>query len=246
MNRYKFKGAHLKWIALISMLIDHSAVLLVQPYMTLYPDSAAAERMETLYFWMRLLGRIAFPLFAFLLVEGIRHTKSPLKYGLRLFLTALISEIPFDMAVRYRLVDLSYQNIFFTLLLGLVCIEALRWMEGQQAKGRPSFGFLRALTLLFFVAMAELCHTDYGGVGILVILFMYTLFLQRGTKEKWLSYLISLIPLFFISPTSLAAGVCAPLIQSYDGTRGKQNKYFFYLFYPVHLLLLVYLRGIIY
>ncbi|MCI5583903.1 MAG: conjugal transfer protein TraX [Anaeroplasma sp.] len=246
MNRYRFQGAHLKWIALISMLIDHSAVLLVHPYIHLYPNTSAMEGMEILYFWMRLLGRIAFPLFAFLLVEGVKHTSSPLKYGIRLLIAALVSEIPFDMARQYRFVDFSYQNVFFTLFFGLVCIEVLRWMEEQQGKGRSYFGFLRLLALFFFVAAAELLHTDYGGVGVVVILLMYTLFLQRGFFEKWLAFLISLVPLFLISQTSLAAAVCAPLIQGYDGTRGKQNKYFFYLFYPLHLLLLVLLRGMIY
>lgn len=229
------------------MLIDHMAVLLVHPYIQLHPaGGAGVEMMKKLYFCMRLLGRMAFPLYVFLLVEGIRHTTNPVRYGARLFFFALISEVPFDMARQYRFVDFSYQNVFFTLFFGYACIRLLSWIEERQNLHPRWSVLLRLMVLFTFVAAAELMHTDYGGVGVLVILLMHTLFVRRSFSEKWLGFLFSLIPLFFISQTSLFAAVCAPMVQAYDGTRGRQKKYFFYLFYPVHLLLLVYLRGILY
>ena len=105
-------GYWLKVIAVVSMLIDHtSAVILEQ-----------IPGLENPAFLMRIIGRAAFPIYCFLLVEGFYHTRSRAKYAGRLFLFALISEVPFDLAFSRRMWDFSSNNVFFTLLFGLLVI----------------------------------------------------------------------------------------------------------------------------
>ena len=92
----------LKWIAVITMIIDHTGAVL-------FPDDMV----------FRYIGRIAFPIFCFLLVEGFFHTRDVRKYMLRLGLFALISEIPYDLAFRDTVLEFEHQNVFFALLLGV-------------------------------------------------------------------------------------------------------------------------------
>ena len=114
-------GYWLKLIAVISMLIDHtSAVILEQ-----------IPGLENPAFLMRIIGRLAFPIYCFLLVEGFYHTRSRAKYAGRLFLFALISEVPFDLAFSRRMWDFSSNNVFFTLLFGLLVIWGV---EGIKQK----------------------------------------------------------------------------------------------------------------
>ena len=114
-------GYWLKLIAVISMLIDHtSAVILEQ-----------IPGLEAPAFFMRIIGRAAFPIYCFLLVEGFYHTRSRAKYAGRLFLFALISEVPFDLAFSRRMWDFSSNNVFFTLLFGLLVIWGV---EGIKQK----------------------------------------------------------------------------------------------------------------
>lgn len=114
-------GYWLKVIAVISMLIDHtSAVILEQ-----------IPGLENPAFLMRIIGRLAFPIYCFLLVEGFYHTRSRAKYAGRLFLFALISEVPFDLAFSRRMWDFSSNNVFFTLLFGLLVIWGV---EGIKQK----------------------------------------------------------------------------------------------------------------
>lgn len=125
-------GSTIKLVALISMFIDHLGACVIGDYLV---SSGAEDMINTtdltewfpqyggiaiVYVLMRLIGRLAFPLFIFLLVEGFEHTHSKAKYALRLFLFALISEIPFNIAVENNLTDISYQNVFFTLFLGFL------------------------------------------------------------------------------------------------------------------------------
>ena len=120
-------GYWLKVIAVVSMLIDHtSAVILEQ-----------IPGLENPAFLMRIIGRAAFPIYCFLLVEGFYHTRSRAKYAGRLFLFALISEVPFDLAFSRRMWDFSSSNVFFTLLFGLLVI----W--GVENKAEVCGGCLR-------------------------------------------------------------------------------------------------------
>ena len=129
-NRKGISGSTLKFIAVFSMLIDHiAASVLLNPLV-----NANSAFMISLAHVMRMFGRLAFSIFCFLLIEGFLHTKNRKKYALRLALFALISEIPFDLAFSYKSFDFSYQNVFFTLLIGLLVMIGFqtitdRWNE---------------------------------------------------------------------------------------------------------------------
>ncbi|MBR5943619.1 MAG: conjugal transfer protein TraX, partial [Lachnospiraceae bacterium] len=116
-------GTTLKIIAIVAMFIDHFAAIFVQGYY--YSVSATAEppqNVEIIMTVMRAIGRFGFPIFAFLLVEGFTHTRSVKKYALNLGIFALISELPFNLGFMGVLFYPYYQNVFFTLLLGLLCL----------------------------------------------------------------------------------------------------------------------------
>ena len=121
-------GYWLKVIAVISMLIDHtSAVILEQ-----------IPGLENPAFLMRIIGRLAFPIYCFLLVEGFYHTRRRAKYAGRLFLFALISEVPFDLAFSRRMWDFSSNNVFFTLLFGLLVIWGVEGLKQEHRSPFPS------------------------------------------------------------------------------------------------------------
>ncbi len=239
---FAIKGSTLKWIAIITMLIDHTGATLVAGALSSCPQgSTAYQRWLFLYWLMRCIGRIAFPIFCYLLVEGIRHTSNPRKYAARLLLFALISELPFDYAFFSGWIDWNGQNVFFTLFLGFVAVECTLYI--QKNLQRPvvkQFGNL-LVTVVFMIA-ADYLYTDYGAIGVLTIVLMYYVPVLRPRGRKGTSFLIAMLPLVVANPVELPALLDAVLIQKYDGTRGKQMKYFFYLFYPVHILLL----GILY
>ncbi len=231
-------GAALKWIAVITMLIDHFAI-------AVFISMRIPHGKMDIYNTLRSIGRIAFPIFIFLLCEGFRHTKNIKKYLLRLLIFALVSEIPFDLAVYGKIWSYRTQNVFFTLFLGLAAITLCRKIKHYLETSpdityeyadmfyRIIFTIIVALTAIF----AELLKTDYGPVGILAIISaslfpLYpkismipccTALLLSGKLEKWA--FLALIPIFF-----------------YNGKRGRQFKYFFYAVYPLHLLIFFLIR----
>ncbi|WOO35628.1 TraX family protein [Anaerocolumna sp. AGMB13020] len=128
-KRRGIPGSTLKLIAIFVMLIDHIAATVISNILVsvnfFMMGSAASQdtyyqTMSTVYFIMRWIGRLGFPLFCFLLVEGFIHTRSKMKYVIRLALFCLISEIPFDLAFTGRAFYTGYQNVFFTLLIGFI------------------------------------------------------------------------------------------------------------------------------
>lgn len=223
-------GCCLKIIAMISMLIDHTAAVLIAPFQNLTP----------LYIAMRVIGRLAFPIYCFLLVEGFFHTRSKAKYAGRLFLFALISEIPFDLAFSQKLWDFSYNNVFFTLLIGLLVIwgmDALR-QHFTEEKYHNVAKILRTSMMIAVLCggcfLAGILNTDYSAVGILAI---FAIYIVRESKLMGSGIAIALLG-FLAGFIEFAALLDLIPIYFYNGTRGKQIKYFFYAFYPVHLLIL--------
>jgi hypothetical protein len=220
MNSY-----HLKLIAIITMLIDHIGAVLV-------PSNTM------LYLIMRCIGRISFPIFVFLLVEGFHHTKNVKKYLLRMGAFALISEIPFDLAFYGQVLEFKHQNIFFTLFLGLLCMYLMSQVEKKFDKNIISnviiMNVLNALLTLVFSIIAFVLKTDYGYAGILLIVSFYlfrTSKLMKGLSLLFVSgYLLRYINIF--------ATVAILPISFYNGQKGKSIKYVFYIFYPAHLLIL--------
>ncbi|OUQ18929.1 hypothetical protein B5E82_06860 [Lachnoclostridium sp. An138] len=227
-----FSGSALKWFAVLIMLVDHIGACLLEVFvLNYYGVSPLAGRIDNLYFWLSLdsvlrgIGRAAFPIFCFLLVEGAVHTRSPRKYLLRLASFALISEIPFDLALHNQPFYWGTQNVFFTLLAGLLVIQAFQRSPGQEWRGM--------LALAVLGAAAELCGTDYGAIGVAVIAVMYLL-----RERFWAASVLSLILLVLLARIEIFSIPAFLILALYNGKRGRQPKYFFYVFYPVHLLIL--------
>lgn len=217
-NRYSLNGVDLKKMAMISMLIDHIGFLLIPP--------------GGLYFLFRLVGRLAFPLYAFLLVEGFFHTRDLNGYKKNLLFFALISEIPFNLACNGTVFSLKYQNVFFTLFLGLCMMEVLQRVRGAAEE---------VLIIAVFAVSAWILRCDYQIFGILLILLFY--WYRRGTCPF-------AAPGFLAAYMSLGHFCAAALsmipISRYNGMRGRQgNKYLYYLFYPIHLLILYLISKLI-
>ena len=227
-----FPASALKWFAVLIMLVDHIGACLLEVFvLNYYGVSPLAGRIDNLYFWLSLdsvlrgIGRAAFPIFCFLLVEGAVHTRSPRKYLLRLASFALISEIPFDLALHNQPFYWGTQNVFFTLLAGLLVIQAFQSSPGQEWRGM--------LALAVLGAAAELCGTDYGAIGVAVIAVMYLL-----RERFWAASVLSLILLVLLARIEIFSIPAFLILALYNGKRGRQPKYFFYVFYPVHLLIL--------
>lgn len=227
-------GSALKMIAIIAMLIDHIGAGVVGRIMMSLGSVQGAgvgeyEDLFSVYWIMRMIGRLAFPIFCFLLVEGFEHTKNVKNYVVRLFLFCLISEIPFDLLFNGEVLEFGYQNVFFTLLLGLLSMCACRYIEQQT---NLNF-FVRALCYLAALgaafAAAEFLRTDYSGLGVLSIMVLYAF-----RKRKAGQLAAGCVSFLWEAPALLAF---IP-IGFYNGSRGFRLKYFFYIFYPAHLLIL--------
>lgn len=201
----------LKMIALITMIIDH--------YGAIFHDNII------LY---RIIGRIAFPIYCFLLIEGYMHTSDVKKYAKRLLVFAFISEIPFDLAF-WGGPYWHHQNIFFTLFIGLVAVHMINSNENGN--------FKNIFIILAAGMLAELLSTDYGFIGIIyIITFYYT---QKN------NLLFGLLPTAAILLTGMGsiqqyALAALPILYFYNGKPGLKNKLLqigFYVAYPLHLLI---------
>jgi len=220
-----FSGSALKLIAVITMLIDHVAHFLFaqMPFMMETRFHALGYDIS-FYLICRLIGRIAFPIYCFLITEGFQHTHDRRKYALNLFIFALISEIPWNLAHGGTLFYKS-QNVFFTLFLGLMCLIVY---ESYQDDRKKQLSYLLVLSLI-----ALLLKADYGFKG------MGLVFLLNLLRDKP-------IPRAIIGSSMLsnpAAAIVAFIPISYYNhergfIQGKTAKYLFYAFYPVHMLIL--------
>lgn len=118
-------GSTLKLIAIFTMLIDHTAATVI---LQMINNGIGGQTLIDIYWVMRSIGRMAFPVFCFLLVEVQIYTQQG-KYAARMFIFALISEIPFDLAINNTVLEFKSNNVFFTLLLGLLAITVLDWLK---------------------------------------------------------------------------------------------------------------------
>jgi len=230
----------LKLLACLTMLIDHIGYEIIYP---LYAWSAVIFQpgsLYMLYLLCRSIGRIAFPIFAFLLVEGIHHTRNRKRYAIRLAVGALLAEIPYDLMVSGQMFW-RQQSVMVTLLLGfgaVICMQKCRSLAWKP------------VVVLPFALLAELVMADYGWAGVaLVALFA----LSDEMYPKNLLRLGGMIVLFhhmssyvfqignFSIPMQVLGALSLIFIANYDGRKVTGNKavqWGFYLFYPVHMLLL--------
>lgn len=231
----------LKIIACISMLISH----IVQGHMLekfgIYENLNlfSGNWRISLGAIMLILGRIAFPIFAFLIVNGMFLTSNAEKYIMRLLGFAVISEIPFDLAFNDKIIEFSHQNVFFTLMLAALLIYFL-----EKIKLKDLTDLHKNLLSIFLVAsfcvIANIYNTDYKMFGILGIFLIYL-----GINSRRSTYAAILFGFFFEASMYLSVYISIPIISMYNGKKGNINKWVFYLFYPIHLLVIYLIRRII-
>lgn len=223
-------GSTLKIMAIVTMLIDHIGAAVLGPYISIRGDTVTdVQTLYVIYMVFRIIGRIAFPIFCFLLVEGFLHTKNKMKYAGRLFLFALISEIPFDYAFYQTPFYLDHQNVFFTLWIGLCTLIAIERIFKQK--------YLYLIPIFIGCFCAYYLRTDYGAFGVAFIVILYNL---RG--QKMVRNIICSIAIIGFAWQEISAPLAFIPIQFYNGKRGLSLKYVFYLFYPLHLAIL----GLVY
>jgi len=218
----------LKIVAIISMIIDHTSFALYGGFSP----------------W-NYLGRFAFPIFAFQIAQGFQHTSNVKKYALRLFFFALVSQIPFSFFLYTITGEFLTLNIFFTLLFGLLAIYVFEKCSNKV---------IGCFACIGFAILASLLHTDYGYYGVLAIFLFYVL----RNHKVWMSlsfvgltiikYIPSWLATDFYYPNLLLflfTSLAIVPILFYNNKQGKKMKYFFYAFYPCHLLLLALLRFVL-
>lgn len=213
---------HLKVLACLTMLIDHIGAIF-------FPT----------FYLLRIIGRLAFPIFAWMISNGYQYTSNRRKYLFRLGVFALISQFPFSLAFHRQL--LSDLNIFFTLALGLVAIHLHEQIQSRSGK---------AAAVLGIAFLAEILNTDYGlyGVVTIVLFWIYRQDFRGLVKMQLLINLGLVLPAIVVTlggewsallGTMQAVSVLSLLlIRRYNGELGPKVRYAFYAFYPGHLLVL--------
>ena len=228
MQRIQFlNGFHLKLIAICTMFIDHLGY-------TLFPGDL----------WLRCVGRVAFPIFCFLIAEGCVYTHDRKKYALRLLAFALLSEIPFNLMNSGMIWDPYDQNVLWTLLTGALVCWLIDW---ALKKCTPLSFVLTGAVMLAAYWLLEIGNTDYGGWGMLLVAAFYGV--HRAPSGAVVKMIAQAFGLAFFSIGVMGGYLSIELwslaalvpIWLYNGQRGFSNKavqYGFYAFYPVHILIL--------
>ena len=209
------------------------------------------------YLWMTCIGRLTYPIFAFMIVEGYFHTKNLKKYVLRLLIFALISEIPFNLVMSSSWIAPLHQNVLWTFLIGILLIF-LNEKANKKALWVRILVFIG--TALLGCLLGIITFVDYNHGGVLIILMFYVF-----RERKWRALLGQIVCLYFISvevisgqfiPIELFGKTFELVVQSfcvlalipiwlYQGKQGPYNKairYLYYGFYPAHLLLFALIR----
>lgn len=231
-EKWSLNRTQIKYIAITSMLIDHTAAFF------LTPDKHPA--LTALYIIMRTVGRIAGPVMFFSLVEGYIHTSSRLRYGLRLLGFGIISQIPYSLA-RYGILSLKSLNVIVTLFLSYVILYEIDNVKNQISKW---------MIIVFIILLTA--FSDWGLIGPVMVLFFYT---YRDDKRKQIGAYLVINGIHLASSIAIVVQdtgkwydavmqmgliIVMPILKSYNREAGRKtliNKWVFYLLYPFHLLL---------
>ncbi len=245
MDRLKIlNGNKLKIIAIISMFVDHFSKTVLIVLLNLYAvprlnsTAMSADTYKQIIGYINTylvgFGRIAFPLYCFLIAEGFHYTKNRLRYLLSMLVFAILSEVPFDLLFIGGAVNLEKQNVYFTLLLG-VC--TLFIADFDRIKAKPLDIIVKTLLIGAVALSADYLKTDYGTKGVIYITALY-LFREKRSIQPIV--FLAAYTFFTRSIPSAFILTSAGLMYLYNGERGhlRVNKYVFYAFYPVHILLL--------
>ena len=249
-------GNSIKMIAILLMFLDHFSKIVLEWYTNniLFPMVSSGQMtFQTLTqydyfirFTLYPIGAIAFPLFCFLISEGYFYTKNRKKYFLLMTIFAIISELPFDIAFfnSYSIAEHTfpfywkYQNVFFTLLLGMLAlwfIEKFRCTSAQKKDIIRSI-FIQAAFILILANIASLIHSDYEAYGVLLIVGFY---ICRKNRFYQMFMLLLMYMITTGNQPTLSQYGSIIILLLYNGKRGKLKlKYFFYIFYPAHMVLL--------
>lgn len=213
----------LKIIACVTMLIDHLT--------TFFDRHSNFELVAT----MNSIGRLAFPIFAFLIAEGFYHTKNAKKYLTRLLIFAVISQIPYNITFMHKWIQWDQLNILFNFFFGLLALVIYKKNKYAGVAAVIAFSFLNQYVI----------HMGYGAFGVLLVFFFY---IFRGSVVKQgasltimmviyvLRYVIKFYPRSsFYMYLQLFAILSIVFIAFYNGKKGKDIKYLFYVFYPGHI-----------
>lgn len=241
--RCTFSGTALKYIACVTMLIDHIGASCLEagillPAITAGAADCGGVPVSTLLAAdrvLRYIGRLAFPIFCFLLVEGFVHTHDVKKYIQRLFLFGFISELPFDLAFFRIPFAPDNQNIYWTLALGVLAMAGLKHFE--KPDGTASWKGL--LCAGGCAVLAFLAGTDYHAIGVIIICALY---LTRTDRRR--QCIVGAVLFAF----ELTAPLAFVFIWFYNGQRGHCSRTMqkvFYWFYPVHLALLALVTNLV-
>ncbi len=223
----------IKYIAIAAMLIDHIAAFFLKPENN--------PVLTVIYIIMRTIGRIAAPVMFFFLTEGYSHTSSKLNYGLRLLCFGIISQIPYSLA-RYGKVSTESLNVIITLFMSFLMLAATDRIKNQVFKG---------LTVFIFIMLSA--FSDWGIIGTLMVWLFYT---SRNDRKGQIKAYMVIVGIYMASAIVFVIqdsqrwyeGICQiglllviPILIVYNGESSNRtlvNKWIFYLFYPLHLLLL--------
>ena len=241
----RFTSEQLKKIAMGTMFIDHAAVAVIYRHGL----DEMSPLLEHIGLAMRLVGRMAFPLYAFLLVQGFLWTRDWKKYVSRMLLFAFAAEIPFNLASKGTLWYPYAQNTILTLSVGLICLKMINILEEKYDlpwPGKPVTGFgdecgnvFLGYVLVIWVtavsmAMARVFGFDYDAGGILLIVLFYVF--RCRPAEQAAAGMAGLLLIYGFSTYVFFAWIAIFFISRYNGERGRRMGYLPYVFYPAHLL----------
>ncbi|MCR5205354.1 MAG: conjugal transfer protein TraX [Lachnospiraceae bacterium] len=237
-NKIELNRTQIKYIAIAAMLLDHLAAFLLPP--------EKHPTLTVLYVFMRTVGRMAGPVMFYFLVEGYKHTSSKLKYGIRLLCFGILSQIPYSLA-RYGTISGHNLNVMITLFMSFMMLVIADKVQEKVIKG-----------IVVFTFMILTAFSDWGVLGPFMV---WLFFVYKKDKKKQLMSYVSLclaqivvLALVMMSGTVTwndgiwQIGIIFPiiLIYIYNGESGKKNiinKWLFYLFYPLHLIVAYILNG---
>ncbi len=234
----------LKILAIICMTIDHAGLCFGLRYDEPYYFLSGLMSKDT-YTTFRTIGRIAFPIFCYLIVEGLYYTKNVINYIIRLFVFALLSQIPFSLMTEKAPFAFNQNlNVYFTLSLGLITIAAIDYAKKSCKEGiinKPILLLISAVIIICTTSFADTLGTDYSGYGILIIVIFYVFrgkplltLLAIYMATYYMSTYLELYALFALIPITL-----------HNHKKGPSLKYFFYLYYPLHMLVLYFISSMV-
>ena len=234
MDRFKkfqvLDGTMLKIIAMISMVFDHVGDVF-------FPNAL----------WMRMVGRLAMPIFAFCIAEGYIHTRDKRKYLIRMGIFALVSELPFDLAFSHKVFELGHQNIMLTFFIAILALAIHDKILGGKDPGREKVGagrfMLGFLAVIVMGGIAIFLRADYTFFGVGAVYLFYLL----RSKTHWFRCFVGVVYRSILRTMGyyITTGLSIIPLLMYNGKKGRGLKWLFYVFYPGHLLLLFIIKTLI-